>query len=165
MDCEKLNNASVYLSLVPVYKELTLLDAFKNRKAITPLVIALIVLGVAIVLVAGALVVYYGSGAGNLKTETKQFGGFTKLDIGSAFEVTVTQSSTYSVTVTASQGVVDRIDVTKHDDTLSIQLQPGVILDGSTLKAEIAMPVLNGVTFRVQLMEQPAALTRRNSSL
>jgi hypothetical protein len=145
-DCEKLNIASANLTLV-LSRELTLLRIFRNGKAVTPLVIALIVLGVAIVLVAGTLIAYYASGVGNLKTETKQFSDFTKLDIGSAFEVTITRSSTYSVTVTASQGVVDRIDITKSDDTLSIQLQPGVILGASTLKADISMPVLNGVTF------------------
>jgi len=123
------------------------LRIFRNGKAVTPLVIALIVLGVAILLVAGTLIAYYASGVGNLKTETKQFSDFTKLDIGSAFEVTITQSSTYSVTVTASQGVVDRIDITKSGDTLSIQIQPGVILGASTLKADISIPVLNGVTF------------------
>ncbi len=119
----------------------------RNRKALSPLAIALIVLGVAIVVVAGVVVAFLYSGAGNLKTETKQFSDFTKLDVSSGFEVTITKSETYNVVVTASERIIDRIEVSKSDNTLNIHLQPGTVFSGSTLKAEISMPRLDGVVF------------------
>lgn len=118
----------------------------RNRKALSPVVIALIVLGVAIILIAGAVTFYVWIGAGNLKTETMQFSDFTRLDVGSAFEVTITRSNTYSVIITANERIFGRVEVTKTGDTLRIQLEPGTI-STSTLKAEIAMPELISVVF------------------
>jgi hypothetical protein len=123
------------------------LNVISSRKALSPLAIGLIVLGVATVLVAGVVVFYFWSGAGNVITETKQFSDFNKLDISSGFEVTITQSSTYRVVITANEKALDLIQVTQSDNTLTIQIQPGAAFSASTLKAEIAMPVLDGVMF------------------
>jgi hypothetical protein len=132
--------------LVP-RKELYSLSYLRNQKALSPLAIALIVLGVAIVVVAGVVVAYLWSGVGNLKTETKQISDFTKLDVSSGFEVTITKSETYKVVVTASERIIGNIVVSKSGDALNIHLQPGTVFGSSTLKAEISMPVLNGVVF------------------
>lgn len=123
------------------------MSCLRNRKALSPLAIALIVLGVAIVVVAGVVVAFLWSGAGNLKTETKQFSNFAKVDVSSGFDVTITKSETYKVVVTASERIVDNIVVSKSDNTLNIHLQPGTVFSGSTLKAEISMPRLDGVVF------------------
>jgi hypothetical protein len=117
-----------------------------NKKGISPLVIGLIVLGIAIILIAGAFAAYVWLGSGNLKTESMQLDGFSRLEISSAFEVTITQSNTYNITITANERTFDRIDVTKTEDTLRIQLETGTI-SARVLKAEISMPTLNGVTF------------------
>ena len=122
------------------------MSVLRNRKALSPLAIALIVLGVAIVVVAGVVVAFIWSGVGNLKTETKQFSDFMKLDVSSGFQVDITQSNTYKVVITAGERIIDKIEVSKSGDTLNIRLQPGTVFGSSTLKAEISMPVLNGVT-------------------
>ena len=121
------------------------MSVLRNRKALSPLAIALIVLGVAIVVVAGVVVAFIWSGVGNLKTETKQFSDFARLDVSSGFEVDITQSNTYKVVITASERIIDKIEVSKSGDTLNIRVQPGTVFGSSTLKAEISMPVLNGV--------------------
>ncbi len=123
------------------------MSIIKNRRALSPVAVGLIFLGVAFIIVAGLFIAYYWTGAGSATTETKQFSDFTGLDVNSGFQVTIIQSSTYSVKITANQGVIDRINVTKSGDTLSIKLQPGVILGDSPLKAEISMPTLTQVTF------------------
>lgn len=83
-------------------------------------------------------------GSGNLVTRDLAFEDFDRLEVGSAFEVDVVQDEAYSVSVTADDNVIDRVNVTKRGQTLQIGLQPGSY--GSTsLSAEIHMPSLRGL--------------------
>jgi hypothetical protein len=128
-------------------RELILLRIIRNRRGFSSVAFGLIFIGVACVIVAGLFITYYWTGNGAVKTQTKQFSNFNKLDVSSGFEVTITQSNTFSVSVTTNEGVIDLIQVSQSGETLTIRPQPGAMFSASTLKAEIAMPVLNGVVF------------------
>jgi hypothetical protein len=87
------------------------------------------------------------SGSGSGVTEQYEYTGFTRLDVSSAFDVTVTQSDTYSVTVTADESIDEYVSVTLAGDTLIMTLTPRHLYTDfttgdRTLKAEITMPTL-----------------------
>ena len=108
------------------------------------IVIALIVV-LAAVAVTG---VYFLDSYSNVKLETQTINdsGFTAVDVGSAFKVTITQSDSYSVIITANEKIFDRIQVTQNGNTLKIDVQPGTTFTGiSDLAARITMPELNSV--------------------
>ena len=120
-----------------------MLDFSGNRKALSSIWIIVIVSAVLFV-VLGATLAYFWFWPGNLKTEEMEFSDFTAVEVRSAFEVSITQSSSYSVTITADEKIFDNIEVTQTENTLIIGLEPGTI-DPSGLfrKAEITMPDLN----------------------
>ena len=89
-------------------------------------------------------------GSGEVITEKKDFKNFTSLDISSAFEVDITQSSTYSVVISADEDIFDYIEVTQTGSKLTIYLNPRHIFTDFTLgrrvlKAEISMASLHGL--------------------
>lgn len=88
--------------------------------------------------------------SGEVKTEKKDFTSFNRVEIGSAFEVDITRSDTYSITISADETLFDYIEVTKKGTTLIISLNPHHIftdftLGARVLKASITMPNLYGL--------------------
>ncbi len=126
----------------PIYieKELFILSISKNRKALSSLLIVILVVAVVVVAV-GAVAVYYWVLPGNLKTETMEFSDFTTVEVGSAFEMNITQSNLFSVKITAGENIFDRIQVTQTGATLKIDVALGLGI--SSGKAEITMPELD----------------------
>ncbi len=113
-----------------------------SRKALSPIAIALIVIGVIVVVVAVVAIYWYSPGA--QKTETFELSDFTQVEVSSAFQVTIRESETYSIKVTAGERIFDRIQVNKTGETLRIGTLPITVLFGSfDAKAEITMPTLN----------------------
>jgi hypothetical protein len=85
-------------------------------------------------------------GSGALIERELDLEGFTRLEIGSAFDVELTQSSIYSVVVTSDDNVADDVRVTLSGDSLTLTLRPVALsLTNVTLRAEISMPTLDGV--------------------
>jgi len=114
----------------------------KPSNTILAIVIALIVV-VAAVAVTGVYFLYSNV---KLETQTITYSGFTAVDVGSAFKVTITQSDNYSVIITANEKIFDRIEVIQNGNTLKIDVQPGTTFTGiSNLAAQITMPELNSV--------------------
>ena len=89
-------------------------------------------------------------GSGNLETESYAFSDFTELEIGSAFEFEVVQSSSYSINITADDNVMDYVQVSKDGQTLKIGLRTGLgIFLGpvsATLRASVTMPQVRQFT-------------------
>jgi len=85
-------------------------------------------------------------GSGNLETEEYAFTDFTKVEIGSAFEFEIEQSSSYSINVTADDNVIDYVQVSKDGQTLKIRLRRVAFLGPVTLRASVTMPQLRGLT-------------------
>ena len=81
------------------------------------------------------------TGSGNLVTLDKSFSDFTVVDAGWGFEVTITKSDTYGVSITFDDNMIDYVQVSKSGSTLNIGLKPGTY-DRVTLKANIELPLL-----------------------
>lgn len=83
---------------------------------------------------------------GPLVTQDYDLGTFTAVAAGSAFQVEITQSDTYSVSVTVNDNLVERLNIGVSGDTLRITLEPGIgNTGGATLKAKVTMPELIGL--------------------
>jgi hypothetical protein len=83
-------------------------------------------------------------------TNPYEFSDYTRLDIQNAFDVEIVQSGTYSISVTTNEDLKDFLSVIKNGDTVTIKLAPNhpftdFVLMRKTLKARIAMPVLNSL--------------------
>ena len=117
---------------------------YRNRKALSTLFIVLVVV-VIVVLVVGSIFVFLWVLPGNQRTESLDFSGFSSVEVGSAFQVSITQSAPYSVKISASERVFDRIEVTQEGQTLKIDVKPGVFFGVFNNKAEITMPSLDNL--------------------
>ena len=120
------------------------MHSLKNKKALSTIMAAAIVLLV-IGLAAIAAAYYIWILPGNQKTQTYSFTDFAAIDASSAFKVTITQSETYSIVITANQNMFDQIEVTKMGNTLKIDTLPGAILGIFNAEAKIAMPKLENI--------------------
>jgi hypothetical protein len=85
-------------------------------------------------------------GSGNLETEQYAFGNFTRVEISSAFEFEIKQSSSYSINVTADDNVIDCVQVSQDGPTLKIRLETVSGLRLVTLRASVTIPQLHGLT-------------------
>jgi hypothetical protein len=112
--------------------------------------IAIIVVAVIAAVVGGvfiALRFWPGGlvGSGNLETKEYTFTDFTRLELSSAFEFEIKQSSSYSINITADDNVIDYIQVSKDGQTLKIRLGRVSFLGPVTLRASVTMPRLDGL--------------------
>ena len=86
-------------------------------------------------------------GSGDLETEAYAFSDFTEVEIGSAFEFEIQQSSSYNISITADDNVMEYVTVSKDGQTLKIGLRLFHPIGGHvTLRASVAMPQLRGLT-------------------
>lgn len=88
--------------------------------------------------------------AGRPVTRTEDFVDFDRVDVQNAFDVTITQSASFSVTVTTSENLLDYLVVAREGRTLTLKLSPNhpftdFILMRKTLKARITMPGIRGL--------------------
>jgi len=127
-----------------------------NRCAISTIVIVLIVIIVVGAVVAGVVAaVLFGFwhpfgqavGSGELVTEEKDFTDFTIVEVGWGFEVEITQSDSYSISITADDNMLDYIEVSTSDNKLTIGLKWGYSYQDVTLRAKITMPNLYELEF------------------
>lgn len=82
-------------------------------------------------------------GSGKVITEKKDFKNFTSLDISSAFEVDIIQSSTYSVEISADEDLFDYIEVSQTGSDLKIYLSPRHIFTDFTLGNRVLKVVIS----------------------
>jgi len=85
-------------------------------------------------------------GSGNLETEGYTFTNFTRVEISSAFEFEIKQSSSYGINVTADDNVMDYVQVSQDGQTLKIRLATITGLRLVTLRASVTVPQLSGLT-------------------
>ena len=84
--------------------------------------------------------------SGSVVTKDYDLGNFSAVAAGSAFQVEITRSDKYSVSVTVNENLVERLDVGVSGNTLRISLKPGIGITGAaTLKAKVTMPELTGL--------------------
>ena len=109
---------------------------------------AIVAVLVAVFLTSGLLAGCVGGvvkGSGNLDTQEFNFSDFARVEVGYAFEVEITQSSSYSVSITADDNLFDYILVSKQGTTLKIRLEPALHYAFTKLQAKITMPQLHGL--------------------
>ena len=83
--------------------------------------------------------------SGKLQTQQKNLSDFTIINIQSGFQTQISQGESYSVSITADNNVISRIDVSQTGNTLTIGLQLASIFNIGTLKAQITMPDLQEI--------------------
>ena len=88
------------------------------------------------------------TGSGNLVTLEQSFEDFRRVDFSHAFQAEVTQGNRYSVVVTIDDNLEQYLEITQVGDTLRIGLDRRTLLSlrNTTMRAEIVMPELTGVT-------------------
>ncbi len=85
------------------------------------------------------------TGSGNLTTETFTFSDFTRVEAQSGFQIEVSQSSTFSIEITADDNVHEFIEVEKSGETLVIRLRGNRFYHSVTLEAKITLPELHKI--------------------
>ena len=102
---------------------------------------------VAVLLFSGLLVGCGGvlTGSGNLETKQFNFSDFNKVEVGSAFQFEIVQSTSYGVSITADDNLFEHINVSKSGETLKIDLKMISLHWPVTLKAAVSMPQLRGL--------------------
>ena len=100
-------------------------------------------------LMTGCIRIVTGSeaiaGTPNLVTKEFDFADFTDVEVGYAFEVDVTRSDTYGVTITLNENLFDYLDVTLSGTTLRIRMKSGYTYTRTTRRASIALPDLRSL--------------------
>jgi hypothetical protein len=81
------------------------------------------------------------AGTGDIITRTYDFDGFNRIEVSTAFEVEVTPSQSYSVSITGFQNLFDYFEVEKTSDTLKIHMKQGTFTT-SNPRVVITLPTL-----------------------
>ena len=110
------------------------------KKAMAAALVAVLLASVP--LVSCAVVVVRGSG--NMATNEYNFSDFTRVEVGSAFQVDIEQSDSYSVSVTADDNLFSYISVYKQGKTLKMGLKTAQFVN-VTIKAKITIPQLSAL--------------------
>ncbi len=110
-------------------------------------ILALIVLALCIGACSGPLVTSGNAlvGSGKFATRDYALNGFTGIQANGGFQVTLTASDTFKVSVTADDNLFDMIDVRKDGSVLVVELKPGSVRSNK-LDAAVALPTLASVS-------------------
>ena len=96
-------------------------------------------------LLTGCSAVFHTEALGDVIQKTYDFSGFTSVQLSNAFQYQITQSDTYSITVSAYQNMLDHLDIHQSGTTLYVGLKFGLFgfNDNENSSIIIAMPQLN----------------------
>lgn len=110
--------------------------------------VLMIVLGLLTGCVAPGIEFIRVAGSGNPVTLTRDYTGFTKLDVGSAFRVEINQAREYGVEITIDDNLREYLDLRVEGDTLHIGMRPGLTFTSgpNQLRGAITMPKLEALT-------------------
>jgi hypothetical protein len=133
---------------------------------------AIIIIAIVAVIAIISNVLFWGGwprglvGSGNVETEAYAFANFTEVEIDSAFEFEIEQSSSYSINVTADDNVMDYVQVSKDGQTLKIGLRTGLHIGSITLRIGLGIfPRVESATLRASVtMPQLRELTASGAS-
>jgi hypothetical protein len=88
---------------------------------------------------------YPVSGSGNLVTEQFDYADFDSIVVATIFEVEISQSDTYSISITADDNIMEYVIITKTGDTLQVRLKQGYNYRSVTAIAKISLPDIKGL--------------------
>ena len=86
------------------------------------------------------------TGSGRLETREMDFSDFSKVEIGSSFEATVTRGDSYRVSITLDDNVWDRLEANQEGDTLRVGLKQPSLYIHVTQKVDITAPALEALS-------------------
>jgi hypothetical protein len=97
-----------------------------------------------VMMFAGCVRVDISEKNGPITTQDYNFTDFTGIQVGSAFQLDVTPSDTYKVSITAGKNVLDRVNVSQSGSILKIEITGWNLLWHwqTTPRVTITMPVL-----------------------
>ena len=100
-------------------------------------------------LTTGCDAIFHTTDLGDIVEKTYDFSGFTAVHLSDAFQYQITQSDTYSITVSAYQSMLDHLDIHQSGNTLYIGLKFGLFgfNDNGNTGITITMPQLNKLDF------------------
>ena len=109
----------------------------------------IVMLMVTVLLVAWLAAGCYGTirGSGDLETREFDFSDFTRVEVGTAFEVEVVQSDSFSIRIIMDDNIFEYLDVSRSGETLEIKLKSGYGYVSYTSIIEITMPELHKLGF------------------
>lgn len=94
--------------------------------------------------VAGCSVV---NGSGQVKTESRQVSGFTKIDLSGVGEVTIAQGATESLTIEADDNVLPVLTSDVSDSTLKLGTKPRTtVRTRSPIRYQVTVKDLTGIS-------------------
>jgi hypothetical protein len=85
------------------------------------------------------------TGSGRTVAVTLDLTGFSRVALGSTFQVTITRGDQHRVVATVDDNLVEHLDVTRSGETLNIRLKPNLSVHNATLKVDVTMPDLVGL--------------------
>jgi hypothetical protein len=80
------------------------------------------------------------SGSGNMITEQFDYADFSRVQVANVFEVEISQSDTFSISVTADDNIMEYVIINRSGDTLQVRLKQGYNYHSITAIAKIGMP-------------------------
>lgn len=118
-----------------------------TRKDITLMITLAVIVSVLALITGCVRVTGRDTTVGSLKIETREFNlsDFTHVEVGSAFEVDITRSDSYRVSITTNENLFDYLHVSQKGSTLIIRLKPYHKYIRTTQKASITLPDLYGL--------------------
>lgn len=97
-------------------------------------------------LIAACAPIMVARSSGKMVTQEFAFSDFARIEVQSAFEVTVRQGDDYQVTIEVDEAAVPYLRVEQQGDTLQISLAPMVNTMGNLrLRAEVTLPALRSL--------------------
>jgi hypothetical protein len=84
-------------------------------------------------------------GSGTLTTMRLDLRDFSAVQLSHTFDVDITQSQAFAVSLTVDDNLVDSVVAEVQGDTLVLGVEPGVSVRHATLKGSIAMPAIRQV--------------------
>jgi hypothetical protein len=111
------------------------------KKVLTSLAL-LIVLGAPLGLAGCQEVV----GSGEMATWDMDYNDFNRLEIGSAFDATITRDNDFLVRITIDKKLYEYLKIDQRGDTLRIRLKSGYTYTGTKQQATITLPDLRHLT-------------------
>jgi len=85
------------------------------------------------------------TGSGDIETREMDITGFSSVTVGQAFRVSISESDSHFVSITADDNVFDYIDVRISGSTLYIGMKSGSYFS-TTQEATVRMPALKNIS-------------------
>ena len=97
------------------------------------------------ILFTGCSAIFHTEDLGDVIQKTYDFSGFTSVQLSNAFQYEITQSDTYSITVSAYQNMLDHLDIHQSGNILYVDLKFKLFgfNDNENTNITIAMPQLD----------------------